>query len=131
MANYKPDYSHQNQFIAVDFSAQIVPGTFEYALSHIIDNHLDLSSFNARYKNDKGGASAYSPAIMLKIILQAQAWGSVGEQQTLQPAIKQLQKTLSKIQQADSLIRLKSERSVPIKATNSLPTMSSHSTKQT
>ncbi|WP_245623461.1 hypothetical protein [Catenovulum maritimum] len=55
MANYKPDYSNQNQFIAVDFSAQILPGTFEFALSHIVDNHLDLTAFDNLYKNDKGG----------------------------------------------------------------------------
>nr|WP_232824760.1 transposase [Algibacillus agarilyticus] len=84
MANYKPDYSHQNQFIAVDFSAQIVPGTFEYALSHIIDNNLDLSSFNARYKNDKGGATAYSPAIMLKIILFAYSRGYISSRRIAQ-----------------------------------------------
>ena len=77
MANYRPDYSHQNQFIAVNFSAQIVPGTFEYALSHIVDNHLDLSSFDTLYKNDKSGASAYSPAIMLKIILFAYSRGYI------------------------------------------------------
>lgn len=84
MANYKLDYSHQNQFIAVDFSAQIVPGTFEYALTHIVDNHLDLSSFDTLYKNDKGGASAYSPAIMLKIILFAYARGYISSRRIAQ-----------------------------------------------
>lgn len=84
MANYKPDYSHQNQFIAVDFSAQIVPGTFEYALSYIIDNHLDLSSFDTLYNNDKGGASAYSPAIMLKIILFAYSRGYISSRRIAQ-----------------------------------------------
>jgi hypothetical protein len=33
-----------------------------------------------------------------QIILQAQAWGSVGEQQTLQPAVKQLKQQLDKLQ---------------------------------
>jgi transposase len=84
MANYKPDYSHQNQFIAVDFSAQIVPGTFEYALSHIVDNHLDLSTFDARYENDKGGAPAYSPAIMLKVILFAYSRGYISSRRIAQ-----------------------------------------------
>jgi hypothetical protein len=32
-----------------------------------------------------------------QIILQAQAWGSVGEQQTLQPAVKQLKQQLEKL----------------------------------
>jgi len=46
MANYKPDLSYQNKFIPVDFSLQITPGTFEYALTHIVDNKLDLSGFD-------------------------------------------------------------------------------------
>ena len=69
MANYKPDLSCQSKFIPIDFSAQIIPGTFEHALAHIIDNHLDLSGFDHWFDNDKGGAAAYSPTVMLKIIL--------------------------------------------------------------
>ncbi len=69
MANYKPDLSCQSKFIPIDFSQQIIPGTFEYALAHIVDNHLDLSGFEHWYQNDKGGAAAYPPSVMLKIIL--------------------------------------------------------------
>jgi len=69
MANYKPDFSYQNKFIPVDFSLQIIPGTFEYALAHIVDNKLDLSGFDKWYLNDKKGAAAYPPSVMLKIIL--------------------------------------------------------------
>ncbi|MFT5717017.1 MAG: transposase [Oleiphilaceae bacterium] len=77
MANYKPDLSCQSKFIPIDFSVQIVPGTFEYALAHIIDNHLDLSGFDAWYQNDKTGAATYSPAVMLKIILFAYSRGYI------------------------------------------------------
>ena len=77
MANYKPDFSCQSKFIPIDFSQQIVPGTFEYALTHIIDNHLDLSGFDAWYHNDKTGAAAYSPSVMLKIILFAYSRGYI------------------------------------------------------
>jgi len=69
MANYKPDLSCQSKFIPIDFLQQIIPGTFEYALAHIVDNHLDLSGFDAWFHNDKTGAAAYSPSVMLKIIL--------------------------------------------------------------
>ena len=69
MANYKPDLSSQNKFIPIDFSQQIMPGTFEYALAHIVDNRLDLSGFDKWYANDKKGAAAYPPSVMLKIIL--------------------------------------------------------------
>lgn len=77
MANYKPDLSCQSKFIPIDFSQQIIPGTFEYALAHIVDNHLDLSGFDAWYRNDKTGAAAYSPAVMLKIILFAYSRGYI------------------------------------------------------
>jgi len=69
MANYKPDLSCQNKFIPIDFSLQIVPGTFEYALAHIVDDCLDLSGFDVWYSNDNKGAAAYPPSVMLKIIL--------------------------------------------------------------
>lgn len=61
--------------IPIDFKSQIFPGTFEYALNHIIDNKLNLSVFDHRYNNNDMGAPAYSPAIMLKIILYAYSLG--------------------------------------------------------
>ena len=45
--------------------------TFERTLNYLIDNELDLSVFDARYRNDDTGAPAYDPAILLKIILYA------------------------------------------------------------
>ncbi len=77
MANYKPDLSCQSKFIPIDFSQQIVPGTFEYALAHIVDNHLDLSGFDEWFNNDKGGAAAYPPSVMLKVILFAYSRGMI------------------------------------------------------
>ncbi len=47
MVNYKPDLSCQSKFIPIDFEQQIVLSTFEYALSHIVDNKLDLTRFDA------------------------------------------------------------------------------------
>jgi len=77
MANYKPDLSSQNKFIPIDFSQQIMPGTFEYALAHIVDNRLDLSGFGKWYDNDKKGAAAYSPSVKLKIILFGYSGGFI------------------------------------------------------
>ncbi|MCU7837740.1 MAG: transposase [gamma proteobacterium symbiont of Taylorina sp.] len=77
MANYKEDLSYQNKFIPVDFAEQVLPGTFEYALAHIVENHLDLSGFDSWYKNDTGGAAAYPPSVMLKIILFAYSRGLI------------------------------------------------------
>lgn len=46
------------RLIAVDLQRQLLPGSFEHALIHLIDHELDLSRFDARYKNDLTGASA-------------------------------------------------------------------------
>ena len=75
MARYKEyDYS-QGKFIPIHFDKQILPGTFEYTLHYLINNEIDLSVFDLRYKNDETGAPAYDPAILLKIILYAYSRG--------------------------------------------------------
>lgn len=65
------------RFIAVDLERQLLPGTFEHALNHLVDHELDLSRFDARYKNDFTGASAYPPAMLLKVVLFAYSRGIV------------------------------------------------------
>src|SRR3989344_8817617 len=80
MARYK-DYSYdQQKLLPVRYSEQILPGTFEYALGYVIDHELDLSVFDARYRNDEGGAPAYDPRLLLKIILFAYSRGVVSSQ---------------------------------------------------
>jgi hypothetical protein len=37
-----PDYGLK--LIPVDFAQQVLPGTFEFALCHLVDNDLDLST---------------------------------------------------------------------------------------
>jgi len=75
MARFKRyDYT-QDRLLPIRFGRQILPGTFEFALSHIIDTDLDLSEFEQMYSNDQTGAPAYDPAILLKIILYAYSKG--------------------------------------------------------
>jgi len=75
MARYK-NYSYdQGILLPVFFDRQILPGTFEYSLNHMIDNEVDLKVFDSRYKNDETGAPAYDPKILLKIILFAYSRG--------------------------------------------------------
>ncbi len=74
MARYKP-IDHNLQLWAVDLQAQLQPGTFEHALRQLIDEELDLSDFDARYCNDATGASAYAPAVLLKVVLFAYSRG--------------------------------------------------------
>jgi len=73
--NFKDANYHQNAFVAVSQADQIQAGTFEHAIQHLIDNKLDLALFNNRYKNTNGGAAAYNPAVLLKIVLLAYSRG--------------------------------------------------------
>ena len=69
MARYKPYDVKQVTLVPVSFQDQILPGSFEYALNEIIDEHIDMAPFEARYQNDETGCLAYDPALLLKIIL--------------------------------------------------------------
>jgi transposase len=76
MARYKP-IDTSPRFLAVDLQRQLLPGSFEHALNHLIDFELDLTSFDARFKNDETGAAAYPPAMLLKVVLFAYSQGIV------------------------------------------------------
>jgi transposase len=75
MARYKHYDYHQTKMLPVSYAQQILPGTFEYTLSYLIDEKIDLSVFESHYKNDETGAPAYDPAILLKIVLFAYSKG--------------------------------------------------------
>jgi transposase len=84
MARYKTYSYAQGKFIPVYFEKQILPGTFEYSLNHLIDHELDLSIFDERYRNEETGATAYDPRILLKIILFAYSRGIVSSRRIAQ-----------------------------------------------
>jgi transposase len=69
MPKFIPYDYNQNSMVVINYLDQLVPGTFEYAIHHLIGNKLDLSVFYPKFKNDEGGRPAYDPAILLKIIL--------------------------------------------------------------
>ena len=77
MARYKPYNLKQDKFIALSYADQIVPGSFEYALNEIVEEHLDLSVFEPRYRNDETGRLAYDPKVLLKIVLYGYSKGMV------------------------------------------------------
>ncbi len=69
MAKYKK-YSHaQLKLIPVDYSKQLLHGTLEHTINYLVDNYIDCSVFDKKYKNDDTGAPAYDPRILLKIVL--------------------------------------------------------------
>jgi len=63
--------------LVVDFDKQLEPGSFEHALCHMVDHGLDLSGLLARIRNDDGGAPAYDPAVLIKIVLLAYSRGII------------------------------------------------------
>lgn len=81
MARYKPYDYRQTKMLPVRFEEQILPGTFEHTLNRLIDESIDLTVFQARYRNDDGGAPAYDPAVLLKIILLAYSRGITSSRQ--------------------------------------------------
>ena len=76
MARYK-HIDISPRFLAVDLKRQLLPGSFEHALDHLLDHEIDLSAWDARFNNDETGASAYPPAMLLKVILFAYSQGIV------------------------------------------------------
>lgn len=78
------------RFLVVDLERQLVPGTFEYALHHLIEHELDLAHFNVRYRNDASGATAYPPAMLLKVVLFAYSRGLVSSRLIAQACVEQV-----------------------------------------
>jgi transposase len=77
MAHYKETEKDQGLFITVNLNEQIVPGTYEYTLRHLIDKKLDLKIFDRKYNNDLTGAAAIKPGILLKAILYCYSLGVI------------------------------------------------------
>ena len=81
MPRYK-DYDYdQMKMIPVSFNRQILPGSFEYSLSYLIDNELDLSALDQHYCNDDNGRPAYDPRLLLKIVILAYSKGITSSRQ--------------------------------------------------
>jgi transposase/IS5 family transposase len=76
MARYK-HIDTSPRLLPVDLTRQLLPGTFEHALNHLLDHEIDLSSFDSCFCNDEAGATAYPPAMLLKVVLFAYSQGIV------------------------------------------------------
>jgi transposase len=81
MAKFKPLNENQLVMRPISLQDQLVPGTLEHTISELVDKHIDLSIFDARYNNDETGASAIHPKILLKVILLAYARGMISSRQ--------------------------------------------------
>src|SRR5215510_6003514 len=74
MPKFKYSDSSQGQFIQINLKEQLLPDTFEWTINYLIDK-MDLSSFDKNYHNDELGAAAYSPKVLLKIIIYCYSRG--------------------------------------------------------
>jgi len=81
MAKFKKyDYS-QRIFLPVSLEEQLMPGTLEFAIHTLIENRLDMTVFDENYKNDETGRSAYSPKVLLKVVLLGYSRGLISSRQ--------------------------------------------------
>jgi transposase len=69
MARYKAYDYDQLIMVPVSLEEQLMPGTLEYAIHHVVEERLDLSMFDDRYSNDETGRKAIDPKVLLKIVL--------------------------------------------------------------
>jgi transposase len=81
MAKFKPCNENQLVMLPISLQDQLVPGTLEHTLSQLVDKHIDLSVFDARYNNDETGATAIHPKILVKVILLAYSRGMISSRQ--------------------------------------------------
>lgn len=91
MARYRHYDPRQAKMIAVSYDRQLLPGTFEHALSYLIDHEVDLERFAARFKNDETGAPAYDPAVLLKIVLFAYSRGITSSRTMARACVENVQ----------------------------------------
>jgi transposase len=78
MAKYKPYDYDQMVMIPVTLKEQLEPGTLEYAIHELVEERIEVSLFEQRFKNDDTGAPGFDPKILLKIILFAYSRGIIG-----------------------------------------------------
>ncbi|MCJ7484104.1 MAG: IS1182 family transposase [Thermodesulfovibrionales bacterium] len=81
MAKYKPSNENQMIMLPISLQDQLVPGTLEHTINRLVDENINLSVFDERYKNDETGAAAIHPKILLKVILLAYAKGMISSRQ--------------------------------------------------
>ena len=71
------------RFLPVDLAQQLLPGTFEHAAHHLLAHAVDLSRFDARFRNDETGAPAYPPAMLLTVVQSPRPNAATGAQNWL------------------------------------------------
>ena len=77
MAKYKAYNYSQTVMLPVSLEDQLTPGTLEFAINTLVEERMDMTRFDGKFKNDETGCKAYNPKILLKIILLAYSRGII------------------------------------------------------
>jgi transposase len=77
MARYKPYDYDQLMMVPVSLEEQLMPGTLEYAIHHVVEERLDVRIFDDRYGNDETGRKAIAPKLLIKIVLFGYSRGMI------------------------------------------------------
>src|SRR5437660_3203330 len=64
--------------VPLSLEEQLPPGSLEYALHHLVEERIEECWFDELYANEETGRPAYSPKLLLKVILLGYARGLVG-----------------------------------------------------
>ena len=78
MPRFKPYDYRQDLMVPLKLEAQLPEGSLEYALHHLIEERVPDAWFETLYANDEIGRPAYSPRLLLKVILLGYARGIIG-----------------------------------------------------
>lgn len=78
MPRFKPYDYRQSLMVPLTLEDQLTPGTLEYALHHLVEQRIEEKWFEELYANDEIGRPAYSPKLLLKVILLGYARGLIG-----------------------------------------------------
>lgn len=78
MPRFKPYDYRQGLMVPVTPEEQFLEGSLEYALHHLVEERIAESWFEELYANDEFGRPAYSPKLLLKVILLGYSRGIIG-----------------------------------------------------
>jgi transposase len=78
MPRFKPYDYRQSLMVPLHLEEQLSPGTLEHALHHLIEERVSEEWFEELYANEETGRPAYSPKLLLKVILLGYARGLIG-----------------------------------------------------
>jgi transposase len=78
MPRFKPYDCRQSLFVPLVLEDQLSPGTLEHAIDHLIEERIAEEWFEELYRNEETGRPAYSPKLLLKVLLFGYSRGMLG-----------------------------------------------------